>query len=269
MESDPHDSDRAYLKARLQGAAWMRRSDGGGALGLPGGLQHPGRPAAVPRPHRFPPGSSGGRRSRASTWRGKGRDRPMVTEVTSPATRSNDLVAKLGYYHRGWRAVVRDRRCDDRGGRRAADRADPLPSDGTELPALDAGRSRRARPAGAVGISRLGPDPRCRGRVHAARVLRSSDRRGARRLRRDRQGPRRGPGAIGGGGPAPAPGGPGPTRRGGPRARPEAKTDSPERPTLPKRNGERPTTPSPSRRPGDMIRRAPKPQLEQSQRRKP
>ena len=51
VESDPHDSDSVYLRACLEGAAGGR-PDGGGALGLPGGLQYPGCQAALPGPRR-------------------------------------------------------------------------------------------------------------------------------------------------------------------------------------------------------------------------
>jgi hypothetical protein len=98
VESDPHDSDRAYLKA----VSRVRLEDDPTAVVLSDcqvDFNIPGVKPLCPDLAVF----LGVRRR--TTWAsfnvaGEGARPAMVIEVTSPDTRSNDLVKKVDYYHR-------------------------------------------------------------------------------------------------------------------------------------------------------------------------
>ncbi len=118
LQSDPHDSDVAYLKA----VSKVRRQDDPTALVLSEcqvDFNIPGVKPVCPDVSVF----TGVRRHIAWSSFDVARERArplLVAEVTSPDTRSNDVVTKVGYYHRArvpWH-VIADVTIEDEGERR-------------------------------------------------------------------------------------------------------------------------------------------------------
>ena len=196
VQSDPHDSDRAYLKA----VSKARLEDEPTAVVLSDcqvDFNIPGVKPLCPDVAMF----SGVRRRIAWSSFNVAREgaRPvLVIEVTSPETRGNDVGIKVDYYLRGrvpW-YLIADVTIEEEGERRIE--LILYRRIGTGLSARAGGRS-GAGVAGAGGPV-AGPDSGCARRVHAAGVLRPGDRRGGRGLHGDQPGAGGVAGAARGGG---------------------------------------------------------------------